>query len=531
MAPSQLVDQFGRPIELARLTIEESGASLTGIRRPWSGHPSRGLTPQRLSGILLEAEEGLPERYFELAEDMEEKDLHYLGVISTRKRAVAQLEITVEAASDETDDVAIADALREWLRRDTLQDELFDILDAVGKGVSCCEIIWETSAKQWSPKCVEWRDPRWFAFDHLDGRTLRLREGAQLLPLTPFKYIVHAGKSKSGLPIRGGLARAVSWVWLFKNFSLKDWVAFGEVFGQPYRVGKYHASATEEEKDALLRAVASIGSDAAAIIPESMVIEFVEAAKTGSIDVYDRISRFLDEQISKGVLGQTTTTEVTQGGGSRALGQVHDEVRQDIKQADSRQLAATLNRDLVRPFVDLNYGPQARYPRLVIGLPDELGLREKLDYTQKFVAQGLRVEASQVRDRLGWTEPAADAEILKAAPVAAPVTDPATDDLSTARARRAAARVGAHAAGDPAPNLLDRATADAVDGWQRVMTPIVDPLPAFLGGATSLEDARNRLADLVGDMDVADFTSMLADAEFVARVAGRLGIPATEPTT
>jgi phage gp29-like protein len=141
---------------------------------------------------------------------MEEKDLHYLGVLGTRKRQVAQLDITVEAASDDADDQANADLVRDWLDRDTLQDDLFDIMDAVGKGVSATEIVWETSENQWWPGRLELVLPQWLMFDRVDGKELLLRDGSgDGQPLDPFKYIVHQVKAKSGLPIRGGLARPV----------------------------------------------------------------------------------------------------------------------------------------------------------------------------------------------------------------------------------------------------------------------------------------------------------------------------------
>jgi len=104
-------------------------------------------------------------------------------------------------------------------------------------------------------------------------------------PLAPFKFIVHFAKAKAGLPVRGGLARAAGWSYLFKNYVLKDWVTFTEVFGQPLRVGKYHPGASEKDKQALLQAVSNIGTDAAAIIPESMLIEFTEAHQTGSAEL------------------------------------------------------------------------------------------------------------------------------------------------------------------------------------------------------------------------------------------------------
>lgn len=513
---ARLLDQHGRPIDTKALTREEATPSLTGVRQVLSDHPSRGLTPPRLAAILLEAEEGDATRYLELAEDMEEKDLNYMAQLGTRKRAVAQLDITVEAASDSAEDVRSADLVREFLRRDELEEVLVDILDAVGKGYSVCEILWETSERQWMPRDIVWRDPRWFQFDREDGVTLRLREGAELRPLTPFKYIVHVHKAKSGLPIRGGLARAAGWAYLFKNFTIKDWVAFAEIYGQPYRVGKYHPSATESDKSKLLQAVASIGSDAAAIIPEGMLIEFIEAARTGAVDLYQKLAEYLDAQVTKAILGQTLTSDVSSRGGSRALGDVHDRVRRDIMRSDARQLASTLNRALVRPIVDLNLGPQKAYPRLRIGLPDELTTMQKLQALHRLVPVGLDVEVSQVRDLIGFTEPATGAAVLRApaAGAAAAGLPPATQ----------AARKAAHAAAAGDGDLVDELARQALEdsGWEPLVDGAVDPIRQLLEEATSLEEVRDRLAELVRQMDVDRLAELLARNAFVARIAGDL---------
>lgn len=78
-----LVDQWGQPIDLGRLRQEEAGATIAGVRRVIAGHPADGLTPQRLGHLLRDADELEPERYLELAEQMEEKDLHYRSVLAT----------------------------------------------------------------------------------------------------------------------------------------------------------------------------------------------------------------------------------------------------------------------------------------------------------------------------------------------------------------------------------------------------------------------------------------------------------------
>ena len=220
-------------------------------------------------------------------------------------------------------------------------------------------------------------------------------------PLAPYKFVTHFAKAKAGLPIRGGLARAAGWAYLFKNYVLKDWVTFTEVFGQPLRVGKYHPGASEQDKQALLNAVSRIGTDAAAIMPESMVIEFTEANQNGSSELYQRFCEYLDSQVSKAVLGQTLTTEMPNGGGSRAAAQVHEGVRRDILNADARRLAATLARDLVRPIVELNMGAQKRYPKIEMGLPDDGDVKVFAEVVAMLADRGLRVGQRTILDKLG----------------------------------------------------------------------------------------------------------------------------------
>jgi phage gp29-like protein len=145
-----------------------------------------------------------------------------------------------------------------------------------------------------------------------------------------------------------------------------------------------------------LRAVANIGTDAAAIIPESMVIEFTQARQNGSAELYE-----IDRQVSKAVIGQTLTTELPRGGGSRGAAQVHDAVRRDILGADARRLGATLTRDLVKPIVDLNAGPQRRYPKLQFALPSDHEAKVFADIVAELADRGVRIGQKAVLDRLG----------------------------------------------------------------------------------------------------------------------------------
>ena len=408
-----LLDHRGRPIDMGALKREVLAEELSrsgGARLFGGEHPSIGLEPGKLGRILREAEDGDPVSYFALAEEMEEKDLHYLSVLGTRKRQVAQLDITVEAASNAKEDEADAELIRSVI--DTFDDDtLCDMLDAVGKGVSVTEIIWDTSANQWMPKRFEWVDPRMLDFDRATRKEPMLKTVSGMEPLAPYKFVQLELKAKSGLPVRGGLARPVSWFWMFKNYGLKDWNRFIEAYGQPMRVGKFHAGATEAEKRSLLRSVAALGSDAAAVIPQAMQIEFIEAKSQGSASgLYENHAKYLDQLVSKGVLGQTATTDAISGG--HAVSKEHNQVREDIERSDAKALARALGRFVVQPVIDLNHGPRRKYPTIVIGRPDEQDAALMIDAVEKLTKFGFRASQSQLRAAVGLKDPDPEDELF-----------------------------------------------------------------------------------------------------------------------
>lgn len=524
--PAQLLDAWGRPIDLARLKRPQAepqgGIVSAGVRRSDALHPAAGLTPGRLARLLRESIDGDPERYLALAEDMEERDLHYAGVLGTRKRQVAGLEVTVEAAGDDALSVRAADLVREVIDRDTFTDEMVDVLDAVGKGFSCTEIVWEASEGQWRIRRLAWRDPRWFRFDDVSGEMPLLRELGGDAPLNPYGWLVHAAKAKSGLPIRGGLARAAAWSFLFKAFTAKDWAIFVEAYGQPLRLGKYGPEASDVDRDKLLEAVTAIGTDYAAIVPASMSVEFVKADVSGSHELYEKRCDWLDRQVSKLVLGQTATTDAIAGG--HAVGRTHDGVRDDIEQADARQLAASLNRDVARPLVDFNMGRQKAYPRIRIGRPEEVDVKALVENVVKLVPLGLKVGMATMRDRLGLPDPDKDEELLGAPakpepdprqpqpqPGSEPTSEPGKEQVAASAQLAPPARK---------TDAIDRAVEDMLADWEQLVAPAAAGLEAAIASAASLDEVEALLAEQFRGLDMAALTERLARAAFSARLAG-----------
>ena len=411
---SRVLDRWGNPVARKTLTKEIAAPSDFGVRSPHHQGLTDGLDPLRLAQMLREADMGDPLRFLELAEVIEERDLHYVGILGTRKRSVVQLEITLDAASEDPQDVKVAEQIRDWLKRDELQEELFDIMDALGKGYSFTEIIWERPGGHWQPARLVWRDPRWFRFHKRDLATpLLLDDTGHAQPLPAFRFIYATMKAKSGLALRSGLARIAAWAWMFKAFTQRDWAIFTQTYGQPIRIGRYQEGATDKDIDVLRRALTNIAGDCAAMMPASMMMEFLESKSIGaSVDLYERRADWLDRQMSKAVLGQTATTDAVTGG--LGSGKEHRQVQEDIERADAMALAAILNRDLIRPWVQLNYGPQKRYPRLRIARPEVEDVTKIASAIVLLRKAGLSLSKNQIRTRLGFEEPSGPDDILGA---------------------------------------------------------------------------------------------------------------------
>lgn len=517
MVVSRILGADGRPMERKALLEEQAGPTVTGVRSILSGHPSEGLTPARLGAILRQAEEGDATAYLELAEDIEEKFVHYRSVLSTRRWAVSQLEVTIEAATDDAAGIAHADYVREALAPLDMADVVFDLLDGLGKGYAVSEIIWDMSGRDWWPQAIVWRDPRWFQLDRTDGTTLRLRDLASVdgVNLAPYKFIQHRPTTKSGLPIRAGLARPAAWLHLFQSFGWKDWLSFVEVYGHPVRLGKYGPGASEPDKEKLLRAVRSISTDFAAIIPEGMLIEFPAGMATAAnADIYDRLLARVEQTASKLVLGQTATTDAIAGG--HAVGQEHREVQQDLKRADARQMSATLTRDLARPLIDLRFGPQKQYPRAVVGIPDAWDATTMMPVVKQYVEMGGRVASSVIRDKLGLPDPAEGEELLGSATLAPPVSPMP----GAARKSLAAAKPGANT---PGANAIDELTDELLADWEPALRPAADQILALASASADGEEFWRRMLALAGSMGLEELQEALTSASFVARLAGRLG--------
>ena len=535
MADSTILDHTGKPYQKKDLSQEIARASLTGVRNVWNwGSEAEWISPDRLGTLLRQAAEGDAIAYLTLAEEMEERDLHYYSVLGTRKRALTACPVNVEAASDDAKDIAMADEVRELVKQPEFADMVDDLMDAIAKGYSAVEINWDTKRTPWQPRtrherkdgqlkeinAYTWRDPRFFIYDREEGRELRLLDESDTLdgiPLAQHRWIIHQPKLKSGLQIRAGLARLAAVCYMCKAYTLSDWMRFAEVFGMPLRVGKYGPGATESDIRTLVNAIANIGTDAAAAIPDSMRIEFESAgASQGGPDMFKNLAEYLDKLMSKAVLGQTATTEGTPG--KLGSDDAQSDVRMDILKADARQLSNTINKYLVRSYVDLNHGQQESYPEVVIVAEDAEDVTAWMGNVKTYVELGGKVEQSVVRDKLGVPDPEEDAELLVAPSATQTQPEPQPSPEEPSKTALNAEHSHSHQLDDDLAEL----EAIGLQNWQQQMHPILQPVQDLLDSVDTPEDFAAGLEDLLDEMDDTQLVKSLAKLMFQMRGAGEV---------
>jgi len=323
---------------------------------------------------VLKTEGGGGSFALQIYEDLERDD-HVFAELQKRKNTVSSREWQIMPATKEAADKEIADFVENELKSLPFGHVIKAMLDAKLKGFSVAEVMWQVRPDgRIGIKEIIARDQRRFAFDlkrELRFLTLEDMIRGQAVPLR--KFLVLSSGSKVSNPYGSGLGMRLYWPVWFKKNGVRFWAIFLEKFGSPTVVGKYPPGTPIDQQDALLQAIEAIQQEAAVKIPDNMIVEILEAQRTGSIDSYKQWQDHWNKAISLVIVGQTLTTDVGSSG-SRALGQVHNEVRLDLVKDDADEISECLNSQLIKWLVDYNFPGVTLYPKFWIRTDPEKDL-------------------------------------------------------------------------------------------------------------------------------------------------------------
>ena len=255
--------------------------------------------------------------------------------VETRIDALLATPLRVEPSdTDEAEKLTLV--LKEWFHEIAAGS-----LNALFFGYSVQEAVYELKPEgyiglEWiGEKPMQWFEPK------NDGRLIYRQEGTANEQEVDqvFKFFLTRRKASYEQPYGKALLATLYWLFFFKQNGFKFWAKFLERFGTPILLGKCKDTETEDMNRALLNAHAQ---SVLSIDAEDDVQVLGTSGASGTAGAaFESFNNQLVRQIQKVILGQTLTSG-TDGVGSRALGQVHENVRMDKLKSDIRLVTPTL---------------------------------------------------------------------------------------------------------------------------------------------------------------------------------------------
>lgn len=380
------------------------------------------MSPNSVASALRLGSLGYMSRYSDLLSECREKVPHLQAVLSMRELAVAASDWQLVPADHGNKKrknfkaAKIADVLTERIKKiPQFQDALVHLMGAVYFGRSGIEIDWKRTRDGlhvdalWGihPKRLSyasnWRVHLWDENGNEYDPRLGRFPGVDIMSEYPDKFIIHTPRTMGvEIPTRQGLGRVLCWYALFWLWSQRDWMRFAEIFGQPWRVAFYDkVTADQDDIDAIKRALREMSVATIAALPNTTKFDIQQPS--GRSTVHESLRNALNAEISKLVLGQTLTTDTSsKGGGAYALGQVHNEIRLDIKDNDGRALSETIQNYLIVPWVRREFGQDAvdRFcPIFQLRTQSEEDIDKEFTRTMAMVDRGVPVDVNDARER------------------------------------------------------------------------------------------------------------------------------------
>jgi len=387
------------------------------------------LTPQQVSNYIREADGGRMAPLIDLANEARQKDGHLQSILSTSEEAISGLDWElVLPEKPKLKEKKLAEWMDAQLRlTPSFRRLLAHQAGAVYYGYAVTEIEWMNAGGRLAPRCFRPISPRRFAFDMTSSVLCwwdaigTMANPVDFYAAYPDRFIVSQPRVNGDVPCREGLVRVLVWAALFRNWGLSDWLKLAEIAWKPWRTGTYEKTTSDDsEAQDLLAILEIMSSTGVAVVPKTATID-VQWPKSGggSTSNHHELLSMLASEMSKAVLGQTLTTEQTRVG-SQALGNVHNEVRKDLRDARAAAVASDIDRDIIGPMARLNAGDGTRPPTFRFLTEDPTDLVQFATGVKLLVDAGAKISQEWVRQEAGIPEPDDDDELLQPGGAQAP---------------------------------------------------------------------------------------------------------------
>lgn len=374
-------------------------------------------------------------------------------------------------------------------------------------GCAPLEIVWRPLKRRLAPCKIEGKPMEWFLFD-LDGEIrFRSLNHPQGLTLPPRKFLLPRYQASSDNPYGQRVLSRCFWPVVFKRGGLQFWMQFLEKFSQPHVIGRLPRGTAKQEFEDLLAALETLVQDAIAVLPDDASVEFREAAKGVTHQLFKGLKDDCDNDITIAIAGQNLTTEVKQG--SRAAAQVHYEIRTDLRDRDKKLVTRCVN-TLIRWFCEFN-SIAPPYPQFAFYEEDDVD-QELANRDQTLHNQGVRFSRDYYIKAYGFDEDdiVAVADANEVGSSGAPPSAPPSGFAEAGQEQYPPEQL--------ARALLPEQLQQQADA---LVAPLLERLARGLEQGLELEQAQELLLEAYPELPTEHLQRYLARAIFLADVLGR----------
>ena len=183
-------------------------------------------------------------------------------------------------------------------------------------------------------------------------------------PLDPAKFILHTYQQEFDNYYGESDLKAAYRFWFLKVNFFRYWGMYLEKFGVPMVWGKVTTPTVDAADQAKFRTiVANIQAGMSAVAPDNLDLNFLEPSQSGK-ETFAAAIDVLNISIARSILMPQLVGLSPQGStGSLARANVESDTLDMVLGGDSREVEETINEQLIRPLIDMNFGKKEYYPQ------------------------------------------------------------------------------------------------------------------------------------------------------------------------
>ena len=480
----------------------------------------RYLSADRLMGIVDQAQNGDTRELFALYRDVISNDNQVRSEFMKRKIAVLGDPVTViPFKKNDPADVAASDLCDDVIDNATFADAQSWLMNATLFPVAVVEKVFAPlpgggfTLKALVPvhyQLLDYSQGAMRIFD-VDDTGTPLHTSHEV---TPERYIVHRCDLMPVPDNWGGAMRSILFWWLLRTMSRQWWADLLERFGVPFLKGKYSDEKGRATLERAFRLAVRLG---AIVVSKNTEVEIVQAANGDSSNSHERFITICNQEISKLIVGQTLSSNASPtgelGGGTANL---QGEVRDDIRKADAKSLAATLRGQLFEQLLAIN-GHTGRAPKILFGSESAREQTATLTVIGKLHEAGLEPDddaLNTLSERIGFG-------IRRAAVPQSPMlpfsASPSPDATPSCCCTLAVPHSIPLSAGD---SVDDRPAASSAADLSRAFAADLAPIKDIIAASTSPEDCIRRVEAWISQHNPANAADVIEKALYVYSMAG-----------